>query len=189
MNDTADYGPLAALIGRWEGEQGTDIAPEPDGTENNPYYEFIEFYGEDDTDNAETQELVIVRYHQQVRRKSNGKVFHDQVGYWLWDKDANQVVHSFTIPRGVAVIAGGQAEKITDGYQLRVKAKKGDLDWGVLETPFMRDNASTTGFEMELTVTSDTLNYMQTTTVDIYGREGFEHTDTNTLKRVSEYID
>ena len=32
-----DYGPLALLIGTWEGDKGVDIAPEPDGTENNPY--------------------------------------------------------------------------------------------------------------------------------------------------------
>ncbi len=184
MSDECDYGPLGGLIGRWEGDEGRDIAPEPDGEENNPYYEFIEFYGEQDTDNAETQELMIIRYYQQVRRKSNNNVFHDQVGYWLWDKESDQVVHSFTIPRGVAVIAGGKAEKIEGGYCFTVKAAKGNTDWGVLETPFMRDNASTKEFKMEMTLTRDRLNYRQTTVVDIYGKQGFQHTDTNILKRV-----
>ena len=38
MSDDAnvDYGPLAGLIGSWSGDKGTDIAPDPDGTETNP---------------------------------------------------------------------------------------------------------------------------------------------------------
>ena len=36
-----DYGPLTNLIGTWNGDKGMDIAPEPDGTEHNPYYETI----------------------------------------------------------------------------------------------------------------------------------------------------
>ena len=40
MNNTTDidYGPLAALIGTWEGDKGVDVAPEPDGTEEKLYY-------------------------------------------------------------------------------------------------------------------------------------------------------
>ena len=55
--DGIDYGPLAALVGTWEGDKGTDIAPEPDGTEENPYYETITFYPAGDVENAETQTL------------------------------------------------------------------------------------------------------------------------------------
>ena len=36
-NNDIDYGPLAGLIGVWKGDKGLDVAPEPDGTENNPY--------------------------------------------------------------------------------------------------------------------------------------------------------
>ncbi|MBL1352143.1 MAG: hypothetical protein COA61_002220, partial [Zetaproteobacteria bacterium] len=38
-----NYGPLQQLIGTWKGDKGTDIAPEPDGEENNPYFETIIF--------------------------------------------------------------------------------------------------------------------------------------------------
>jgi len=41
MSDELDYGPLAVLIGKWEGGTGMDIAPESDGTEENHYYEDI----------------------------------------------------------------------------------------------------------------------------------------------------
>jgi hypothetical protein len=76
-----DYGPLTALIGTWQGEKGLDVAPEPEGTEENPYYETIVFEAGGDVTNAEIQTLAIVRYRQVVHRKSNGEIFHDQIGY------------------------------------------------------------------------------------------------------------
>jgi hypothetical protein len=54
MNDNElDYGPLTGLIGTWTGDKGTDIAPEPDGTENNPYYETITYTAIGDVEDAE----------------------------------------------------------------------------------------------------------------------------------------
>ena len=38
-----DYGPLAGLIGTWKGDKGLDVSPEPDGKEENPFYETIVF--------------------------------------------------------------------------------------------------------------------------------------------------
>ena len=40
---TSTYGPLTGQIGTWNGDKGMDIAPEPDGTEHNPYYETITY--------------------------------------------------------------------------------------------------------------------------------------------------
>jgi hypothetical protein len=37
-----DYGPLTGLIGSWKGDEGMDVAPEPDGKEESPYYETLE---------------------------------------------------------------------------------------------------------------------------------------------------
>jgi len=177
--DTTDYGPLAALIGSWSGE-GLDIAPEPDGTEENPYSETILFEAAGSAKNAESQELAVVRYHQVVTRKSDECVFHDQVGYWMWDAEAGVVIQSLTIPRAVAVLAGGSAAP--DSQKLTVRAREGDPDWGVLQSPFMRDNARTVSYENELTVAGDTLRYAQTTMLEIYGRS-FEHTDQSKLGR------
>jgi hypothetical protein len=36
--------------------------------------------------------------------------FHEELGYWLWDADAGQVLRCFMVPRGVTVIAGGKDE-------------------------------------------------------------------------------
>jgi hypothetical protein len=42
-----DYGPLAGLIGTWNGDKGMDVAPEPEGVERAPYFETtsLEIYG------------------------------------------------------------------------------------------------------------------------------------------------
>ena len=128
MSDTVidgiDYGPLACLIGVWKGSDGMDVSPEPDDDERNPYYETIVFEAAGDVTNAEEQTLSVVRYHQEVRRKSTDKVFHDQVGYWLWDPATDQVCQTLTIPRAVTLLAGGKATVDADKTILEVQAKK-----------------------------------------------------------------
>ena len=185
--DAVDYGPLAGLIGTWKGDKGMDVSPEPDGTEENPYYETIEFEAAGDVTNAESQTLAIVRYHQVVTRKSNDQVFHDEVGYWLWDA-ANQVVaHSLAIPRGVTLVAGGSYSCDPKGdpkagrVELEVRAADGE-EWGISQSPFMRDKARTLEFRHRVTVAGDTLSYHETTVLEIYGRR-FDHTDANELTR------
>ncbi len=101
-----DYGPLTELIGTRKGDKGLDVAPEPDGTENNPYYETIKFTPIGDVENAETQVLAAVHYRQIVKRKSNDKVFHDETGYRMWDAAAGILMHFLTIPRAVSVLVG-----------------------------------------------------------------------------------
>ena len=177
-----DYGPLTGLIGSWGGDKGRDVAPEPDGSAESPYHETLEFTACGTAENAESQELAVVRYQQIVTRKSDGKVFHDQTGYWMWDPATRVVMQSLTIPRGVAALAGGQAVEKDGQIILEVRATLNDPDWGVIQSPFMRDNARTLGFAHQLIVEADSINYSETTTLDIYGRN-FDHTDENELHR------
>ena len=185
MSDTGeiDYGPLAGLVGVWTGKSGFDIAPEPNGTETNPYFETIKYSLAGDATNAEAQKLAVVHYRQVVQRQSNNKVFHDQSGYWMWDAATNTVMHSFTIPRGVCVLAGGIYEGEKDGagrIVLNVSAKLEDSEWKIIQSPFMQKKASTLAFNQQITVGNGTLSYAQTTLLDIYGKK-FEHTDENEL--------
>lgn len=186
-NDTSiggiDYGPIACLVGTWSGNRGMDVAPEPDDVEKNPYYETMSFEAIGDVTNGEKQTLAVIRYQQIVTRKSNDEVFHDQTGYWMWDSATDVVMQSISIPRAVTLLAGGKATTTDKGTTLNVQAKLGDPDWGIVQSPFMRDNASTTGFELELTVKGDDMSYAQTTLVDIYGKANFDHTDRNKLTR------
>ncbi|OIO72636.1 MAG: hypothetical protein CO186_05485 [Zetaproteobacteria bacterium CG_4_9_14_3_um_filter_49_83] len=188
MSDQADvdYGPLTELIGKWEGDKGLDIAPDPDGVEQNPYYETITFAAAGAVENAESQTLVAVHYRQIVSRKSDHRVFHDQTGYWMWDAQSHVMMHSLTIPRAVGLLAGGKhsGERNSDGsFIFDVVAGINNKDWQIVQSAFMRDHARTIAFQMHIVVGKGELSYSQKTTVDIYGKI-FEHTDENKLKAV-----
>ena len=114
-----------------------------------------------------------------VSRKSNDEVFHNQIGYWTWDPETGVIAQSLVIPRLVAVLAGGNK---SPGV-LRVEANRGDPDWGIIESPFMRDRPSTLSIQHRIELGSDEMHYAETTNLSIYGRE-FSHTDENRLTRV-----
>ncbi|MDA0261509.1 MAG: heme-binding beta-barrel domain-containing protein, partial [Proteobacteria bacterium] len=179
------FGPLKDLIGDWTGDQGTDLAPEPDGAETNPYFETISYSAVGTATNAETQTLSVVHYRQIVRRKSDGNVFHDETGYWMWDPATATVMHSLVIPRAVGLLAGGiyQGETDDEGRTvIEVEAGIDNANWGIIQSPFMQKNARTTGFKQRVTVGNGKLSYFETTILDIYGKT-FEHTDQNDLVR------
>jgi hypothetical protein len=185
--DGVNYGPLAALIGTWKGDRGVDRAPEPDGEERNPYYETIIFEAAGDVTNAEEQTLAVVHYKQIVSRKSNDKVFHHQVGYWLWDSADDTIVETFTIPRAVAVVAGGklgQPEDLGSELVFEVSADANSSEFGIVQAPFMYNKAKTTAFCHTVTVVGDEMRYSQSTVLDIYDKTHYDHKDVNTLQRV-----
>ena len=178
-----NYGPLHQLIGSWRGDRGLDISPEPDGDDKNAYYDEMTFIPSGATDNAEEQYLVSVRYHQIVRKRSNGKIFHDQIGHWIYEPATGLIMHSLTIPRGVCLLAGGSAAQDGDETVFNVEAKAGSDSFGITQSPFMLQKARTEAFAMRLKVSGDQLSYQETTSLDIYGRK-FEHIDSSSLIRV-----
>lgn len=187
MSETieVDYGPLTKLIGVWKGDKGVDVAPIPDGTENNPYYETITYTAGGSVTNAKTQVLSIVHYRQIVTRKSTNEVFHDETGYWLWDPREKVLMHSLVIPRAVCLLAGSNYKEVKDengNLIIEVEASLDNKDWGIIQSPFMRKNARTTSFHQKIIVGDEKMSYSETTMLDIYGRE-FEHTDDNELTR------
>jgi hypothetical protein len=181
--DGVDYGPLRHLVGSWEGNKGMDVAPEPDGDEHNPYYESLLFEPIGTVTNAESQDLAALRYHHVVSRISNDQIFHNETGYWMWDADQGLIMQTLTIPRGVCLVAGGSHEAEGEGVRIQVHASRNDANWPIIESPFMRDNASTLSFHRIISVDEGRLHYEETTVVDIYGKR-FDHTDENALVRV-----
>lgn len=181
--DATNYGPLSKLIGSWVGNKGEDIAPEPEGTEVNSYYEKITFTGIGETENAESQLLSVITYTQEVRRNSNDNMIHHEVGYWLWEQKSNTVSHSLTIPRGMCVLASGSFEQSDDEVILTVQASIKEQDWQIVQSPFMQKNAKMKSYQQQFKVTDTELCYSQVMLLDIYGKE-FEHTDKSVLKRV-----
>lgn len=180
--DETNYGPLSNLIGTWVGNKGEDIAPEPDGTEENIYYESMVFTGIGETENAESQLLSVVHYTQVVNRISNDKQIHHETGYWLWEQGSDTVMHSLTIPRGMCVLASGAVEQSENEATLNVSATIDEQDWQIIQSPFMTKNAKLKSYVQQVKVSEDTLSYSQTMMLDIYGNE-FEHTDNSVLKR------
>ena len=173
-----DYGPLTGLIGEWAGEDGLDVSPEPDQSAENPYFERLIFEAIGDVENAESQELVGLRYHQVVTRKRGPKVFHNETGYLMWDSETGQLVQTLAIPRGVALVAWGQSAKNAAGYTLTWDQAE------IAQTPFMRERAATLDFLHVINIEGDVLSYSEAMTIEIYGKT-YRHTDENTLRRVS----
>lgn len=95
-----DLGPLAIFAGVWEGDKGDDIAPSDDrGTENNKFRERMTFEPILPVTNHE-QSLFGLRYATVAWRLGEPNPFHEEVGYWLWDPKATQVLRCFIVPRG-----------------------------------------------------------------------------------------
>ncbi|MDQ6976475.1 MAG: heme-binding beta-barrel domain-containing protein, partial [Mariprofundaceae bacterium] len=181
MSNEINYGPLRKLIGVWTGDKGMDVAPEEDGCERNPYHETITYADIGHVKNAESQLLAVIRYHQVVQKKSNNNVFHDQVGYWIWEEKTNTIIHSVTIPRAVCLLAGGvyDGEVNSSGeVVLQVSAALDDPQWKIIQSPFMANNAKTISFSQRVTIGENKMAYKETTVLDIYGKV-FDHTDEN----------
>lgn len=185
MSDLIKTSPLNELIGVWKGNMGIDLAPKPKEDENNPYYEVLTIKAVDiDIENAEEQEMTAVMYHQVVREKSNDKVSHSETGYWIWDKNEDTIMCSFSIPRGVSLLAGGSFEKTISGeIKFSVSSNLEHPNWRIVQSPFLEKHAKTLSFKREINLMENTLSYSQETTLDIYGKI-FNHKDTNTLKKI-----
>jgi len=182
-----NYGPLHQLIGTWKGDKGTDIAPEPNGEENNPYFETITFEAIGDVSNAQAQTLAVLHYKQIVQRAESGDVFHHQTGYWSWDSETGVITHSFTIPRGVGVVACGRVldtDDMPNITMIEVSAEDTGFDGGIAQSTLMQKKARTTAFSQTFTIDGGVLKYEQSIMLDIYSKT-FEHTDCNTLLRQS----
>lgn len=187
--DGVNYGPLAVLIGTWKGDKGVDKAPDPElDVERNLFYETIIYEAIGDVTNAEKQTLAVLRYHQVVQRKENDEVFHNETGYWIWDASSNTVMQSLSIPRGVCLLAGGKVKDydLNKEIEISVKAVDGDPDWGILQQPFMKQNARTVQFTHEIWVDGDNMRYHESTLLDIYGKSNYDHSDINRLTRQAD---
>jgi len=169
-----DFGPIAGLVGTWQGDKGVDVAPGKVAPQVAPYFETITVDVVGDVTNAGTQKLAVLSYHQEVFRKADGKKFHDQIGYWIYDAATKEVHHTISIPRAVTVMASGKATK--DG-SITVSTSS-----EIGQSQFMLDNAKTTKFDMTVTIKDNSLSYSMTTHLDIYGK-AFPHTDVNVLTR------
>lgn len=185
-NEFETYGPLAALIGVWEGIKGHDTAPADDrGTEINQFRERITFTPIGMINNHE-QSLAGLRYSTVAHRLGEDAPFHEEVGYWLWDATAKQVMRCFIVPRGVNVLAGGTVSDGAKSFQLA--ADLGSATFGICSNPFLDREFRTVRYELKVSIESpDSWSYEEDTQLLMKGRpDVFHHRDRNTLFRTSQ---
>ncbi len=179
----AHLGPLAALVGPWEGNQGIDIAPAHDGSKETHYRERMSFEPIGPVNNG-PQTLYGLRYSTVAWPLIQEKPFHEEVGYWLWDAERKQVMRCFIVPRGVVVNAGGTSQAHAKEFSMAAEA--GATVYGILSNPYLDQNAKTVRYELTVTIHQPwKFSYKEDTQLQIAGRPNlFHHTDQNTLKRL-----
>jgi hypothetical protein len=178
------FGPLAALIGTWEGDQGVNISYDYDKKEviEEPYRETAVFNVVGDVDNGR-QKIWVIDYTTAAKRKGQDDVFHTELGYWGWDPDRGEVMRCFMVPRMSAILAGGKCA--ADATSFSMNAKIGQNDWGVLSNPYLIENAKTIEYKLDCTIEGDTWTYAENCIMEMTATGGIvEHKDSNTLKRV-----
>jgi hypothetical protein len=183
--ERAKLGPLGALIGTWEGDEGKDVAPADDrGIERNDFRERMTFVPTGLVENHE-QQLYGLRYATTAWRLGESDPFHEEVGYWLWDGGAQQVMRCFIVPRGVVVNAGGTAA--ADASTFQMAADVGSEIFGICSNPFLDREFKTVRYELTVEIEADgRFRYREDTQLRLAGKDDiFHHTDENTLRRVS----
>ena len=182
-NVVKNLGPLAALVGKWAGDKGVDVAPSPRGPITTPYRETRSYEPFGPVVNG-SQVLYGLRYASVMWPEQSVDPFHEETGYWLWDPKAEQVYCCFVVPRGVVVNAGANVAYNAKSFTL--SADIGSTTYGVLSNPFLDAVYRTERFELTVTVNADgSVTYMQDTVLKLKNVPNtFHHTDGNTLRKV-----
>ncbi|MCC6278863.1 MAG: FABP family protein [Oligoflexia bacterium] len=183
-HDLKAFGPLAHFIGTWEGKKGDDKAPDDHrtGTETNKYRELVIFEPLSAVNNHE-QTLQALKYSMKAWRLTEADPFHEEVGYWLWDSATSQIMKCFTIPRGIALIAGGTAR--ADSKAFSMKSEHGSSTYGVVNNAFLEQEFKIVRYTIDVSVhDQNSWSYKQNTELQINGQSNiFNHTDENSLTR------
>ena len=179
-----NLGPLTTLAGTWEGDEGIDISPSKTGPVETKFRERITFEPMGPVING-PQVLYGLRYTTVAWPLGHDKPFHEEVGYWLWDVQSQQVMRCFIVPRGVTVQAGGQAN--TQATIFEMAAEIGSETFGITSNPFLDQAFKTVHFKVTVTIHDhNRFSYAEDTQLKIQGlSEVFHHTDQNTLVRGS----
>jgi hypothetical protein len=167
---------------------GENQAPNPDRKiENTKFRQTMFFEPIGDVNNHE-QQLYALRYHtkawEEGKHGPNDGHFHEEVGYFLWDKANRQVMKSFIVPRGVTVNAGGDAEQ--DASEFKLSATLGSQTYGVCSNIFLDKEFQTVRYDIKFEfIDEDVFSYDENTQIKIAGQSKiFDHTEKNTLKKI-----
>ncbi|HKX41999.1 MAG TPA: heme-binding beta-barrel domain-containing protein [Burkholderiaceae bacterium] len=180
-----NLGPLRGLAGIWEGTRGVDVKPKADGPRTQVYVERYEAHPIDPQTNG-PQLLYGLRYHTFITKPGLTKMYHDQVGHWLWEPATGAIIHTLSIPRGQVAMASGHAAPDATSFEL--VATRGSEVYGICSNPFLDHAFQTVEFRIRVTTHPDgRWSYEQDTVMQIRGRdEPFHHTDRNVLTKIGD---
>ena len=181
-----EWGPLEALIGEWESDQGgLDAAFSHSKGEvlQTPYKEKLTMKPFGPVDNG-NQHLYGLDYKSAMWRGSEDNPFHTEVGYWLYDGATGEVMRGFVVPRGITVLAGGVAAPDATSFQM--SARPGDPNYSIGENKYLTQHASTLSYDVTITINDDgSWSYDEVTMLKMDEfPEPFAHSDRNTLRKV-----
>ena len=183
--DPAALGPLAPLIGEWEGDQGSDDAyVYARGREESARFRELSSFTPAGPAHNGAQTLYRLDYTTTAWRMDEEVPFHTDVGYWFWDAEHEIVMRGVITPRGIVVLAGGSARP--GDTTLTVIAEAGADDFGILSNPYLSTTARTTQFRTTFDVSiPDQFSYDQETFMYQPRIDGvYCHRDRNTLARI-----
>lgn len=180
-----EWGPLAALIGDWEGTDGLDVAYSHERQQvwETPFSEKVTMKPFGPVQNGR-QILFGLDYKTAMWRGDELKPFHTELGYWLWDAATGEVLRCFVVPRGIALVAGGTTT--ADATAFTMHAGESVAPYRIAENTYLAANASTVRYESNITLHDDgSWSYDEVTTLRMAEIPGeFAHTDRNRMIRV-----
>lgn len=182
-----DLGPLNQLIGTWKGSEGIDVFITPFGEKiTTEYEETMTFEAIPPTKNPPFQTEYGLRYTTVIHELKTGKPMHQETGYWLIHKDllgwdGYTIIRVFSIPHGIAIMAGGHIKN--GSTQWTVRAHAGDPCYGILNNHYLETAAKTTEFTSHFEINGNTLSYSEISSLDFGGLKTQPHSDSNTLTK------
>jgi len=185
MMDRTLWGPLAQLIGEWEGSEGRDVSYHNahGQVRTTPYREHVTMEPFGPVANG-PQQLYGLDYRMAAWRHGEDSAFHTEIGYWLWDAADGHVIRCFMVPRGTTVLAGGEAHAHDTSFTL--DAAVGSESYGILSSRYLAAKARTTRYTCRVSCEGGVFRYESTTTY-VHGIGGeIAHTDSNVLRLVNK---
>ncbi|MGC4092742.1 MAG: heme-binding beta-barrel domain-containing protein [Polyangiaceae bacterium] len=180
---TSLWGPLAGLVGEWEGSDGIDVSFHNAKGQlgETKYRERVTLEPFGPVANG-PQQLYGLDYRMAAWRENEESAFHTEIGYWLWDAETGHVMRCFMVPRGTTLLAGGTASASDTKFSL--EANVGSEVCGILSSHYLSTRARTTKYTCVVSIEGDSFSYDSCTTyVHAVGGQ-VAHTDRNTLRRV-----
>jgi len=183
-------GPLTPLVGEWEGNGGIDLSyhNKDEVTSETGYFERAWFKPIPVVENGQ-QNMQGLNYEMTAWRHGEEAMdpFHDEVGYLLWDQANGQIIRCFAVPRGIAILAGGDAAP--RDRSLHFVAEPGSDGYGLCQNKYLLQRATATAFESTFLFNDDgTFSYTSDLSLRLAATgDEMHHTDRNTLHRVKRY--